>query len=471
MDFHKIDTTEDINIIKPYLDLYDKDFSDMTRPNFYMWRDIYPRYYYIFDDTLIIKEVSAKDENDFRFYMPIGKNPLKAFTLMEKYCLERHLPLIVSNLTLDEAEALSSHYHNTEIHFDRCWSDYVYISENMRTFKGKKFAGQRNHINKFKKLYGDYQYHTITPDNVNIAKNFLIDMAKKKEFSSEAERIEFNLDIELIDNMFDLDAVGGYVTCGERTISVAIGEKRKNTLYVCVEKADKEFAGAYQVMVQEFALHNTDDEVCYINREEDMGNEGLRTSKLQYQPIEIKNKYWVEIRTLFDKIATPVKICAENVVLNEITNDDKAEFMRLYLDDDNNKFWGYDYKEDAPAEAIAGNDADYFINFVENMKSTKEEYSLAVRIDDKFAGEAVFHNFDYFGNVEIGIRLLPEYQGLGIGTRAVKAMKQYAFNNLGAHSVKMKCFLQNERSANMIKNAGFIEESRDDKYNKFVSFS
>lgn len=471
MDFHKIDTAEDINKIKPYLDLFDKDFSDLTQPNFYMWRDIYPRYYHIFDDTLIIKESSATDEKDFRFYMPVGKNPSKALKLMEQYCLERHLPLIVSNLTLDEAHSLSTLYHNTEIRFDRCWSDYIYNAENMRTFKGKKFAGQRNHINKFKKLYGDYQYHTITPDNVNIAKNFLLEMAQTKEFTSESERIEFNLNIDLIDKMFDLDVVGGYVTCGERTISVAIGEKRRNTLHVCIEKANKEFAGAYQVMVQEFALHNTDDEVCFINREDDMGNEGLRTSKLQYQPIEINNKYWIEIQTLFDKINAPVEICAENVVLNEITTADKTDFMRLYLDDDNNKYWGYDYKEDAPAEAIAGNDADYFINFVNDMKSTKEEYSLAVRIDDKFAGEAVFHNFDYFGNIELGIRLLPEFQGLGIATRAVLAMKQYAFNTLGAHCIKMKCFLQNEKSAKMIKKAGFIEESHDDKYNNFVSFS
>lgn len=467
MDFHKIDTAEDINKIKPYLDLFDKDFSDLTQPNFYMWRDIYPRYFYIFDDTLIIKEASATDENDFRFYMPVGKNPSKALKLMEQYCLERHLPLIVSNLTLEEAGALSSRYHNTEIHFNRCWSDYIYSAESMRTFKGKKFAGQRNHINKFISLYGNYQYHQIHRENISAARKFLIDLRDQNQFQSEAALDELNLNIAFLDVFFEFDSVvGGFITCGEKVISVAIGEKRDTTLYVCIEKANREYIGAYQVMVKEFALHNTGSEVCFINREEDMGNEGLRTSKLQYHPIEIKNKYWVEVNTLFDDIEAPVKIYSEekvNIFLDEITSADSEAFMKLYTNDDNNKYWGYNYKEDAPINVSA----QYFIDFVEMMKKKKEEYSLAVRVNGVFAGEGVFHNFDIFGNIELGIRLLPEFQGKGIGSYAVVAMKNYAKNTLKAKSVKMKCFLKNTASERMIKKAGFAEVSRS---NDFIFF-
>ena len=134
--------------------------------------------------------------------------------------------------------------------------------------------------------------------------------------------------------------------------------------------------------------------------------------------------------------------------------------MRLYTDDDNNKYWGYDYKEDAPIDVTS----QYFIDFAELMKKKKEEYSLAVRVNGVFAGEGVFHNFDVFGNVELGIRLLREFQGKGIASCAVVAMNNYAKNILRAKTVKMKCFLQNTASERMIKKAGFAEVSRDDNF-------
>lgn len=464
MMFKRIETTEDILSIKPYLDMYEKDFSDLTCPNFFMWRNYYPREYCFIDDTLIIKECSASDENDFRFYMPVGKNPEIVFAYIESYCAKKAVPLCFSNLTVDEANIISARYVKTKVCYDRCWSDYVYNAEDMRFFKGKKFAGQRNHINKFISLYGNYQYHQITRDNISAVKNFLIDLRDQNQFQSDDALDELNLDISFLDVFFEFSAVvGGFITCGEKVISVAIGEKRGNTLYVCIEKANREYIGAYQVIVKEFALHNTDDEVCFINREDDMGKEGLRISKLQYHPIEIKNKYWVEVNTLFDEINAPVRICSEenaNVFLDEITSADAEAFMRLYTDDDNNKYWGYDYKEDAPIDVTA----QYFIDFAELMKKKKEEYSLAVRVNGVFAGEGVFHNFDVFGNVELGIRLLREFQGKGIASCAVVAMNNYAKNILRAKTVKMKCFLQNTASERMIKKAGFAEVSRDDNF-------
>lgn len=467
MELKQICQTEDILTIKPYLDMYKNDFSDLTCPNFYMWRDIYPREYYIFDETLILREYSVSDENFFRFYLPVGKNIPKATELVENYCLERHAPLIWSNLTLEEAEALATHYHDTKIEYNRNQSDYVYSAEDMRTFKGKKFAGQRNHINKFKNLYGEYKYNSITPENLDEVKAFLVEFGKNREFASDDEFTEYKLNLELLDNIFTLGSIGGFVTCNGNIISVSLGEKRGNTLYVCTEKADRNYHGAYQITVQEFAKSNTDDTVCFINREDDMGSEGLRTSKLQYQPIDIKHKYFLTVSTLFDKIPSPVKISGERVILDDITGDDKKALMRLYTDDENNKYWGYNYKEDAPKDISS----DYFIDFVRKMKETKEEYSVAIRVTSAFAGEGVFHNFDFRGNVELGIRLLPEFQGQGFAVDTVKAMKNFAKNTLNAKTIKMKCMLENHKSAEMIKKSGFTEESRDKKFIYFTSLT
>jgi RimJ/RimL family protein N-acetyltransferase len=96
------------------------------------------------------------------------------------------------------------------------------------------------------------------------------------------------------------------------------------------------------------------------------------------------------------------------------------------------------------------------MSFVKEMKQTKEEYSLAVRYNGEFAGEVVFHNMDVFGSVEIGVRLLTKFRGLGIGTEATRLATEYA-KSIGATQIIMKCFKENDSSCNMIKKAGFTE--------------
>ena len=76
----------------------------------------------------------------------------------------------------------------------------------------------------------------------------------------------------------------------------AIGEKSGDTLFVHVEKANLEYRGAYQVIVNEFAKQNISEDILYINREDDAGDENLRISKLSYHPCDIIKKYTVEIK-------------------------------------------------------------------------------------------------------------------------------------------------------------------------------
>ena len=90
-----------------------------------------------------------------------------------------------------------------------------------------------------------------------------------------------------------LPMLGGFVTAGGNIISFAIGEKLSDTLFVHVEKADRSVQGAYPIIVREFARANP---ALLINREEDMGILGLRTSKLSYHPTALLKKYNVVIK-------------------------------------------------------------------------------------------------------------------------------------------------------------------------------
>lgn len=66
-------------------------------------------------------------------------------------------------------------------------------------------------------------------------------------------------------------------------------------MFVHVEKALTEYNGVYPMLTNCFASHFRTPQVVYINREEDEGDLGLRTSKLSYHPLLLKEKYKVTL--------------------------------------------------------------------------------------------------------------------------------------------------------------------------------
>jgi hypothetical protein len=87
----------------------------------------------------------------------------------------------------------------------------------------------------------------------------------------------------------------GYIDVGGTIVALAIGEVVSDTLYVHVEKARVDYAGAYQAIVSLFAKNALEEGTLYINREDDSGEERLRYSKMSYRPIRLIDKYWVTL--------------------------------------------------------------------------------------------------------------------------------------------------------------------------------
>jgi RimJ/RimL family protein N-acetyltransferase len=97
------------------------------------------------------------------------------------------------------------------------------------------------------------------------------------------------------------------------------------------------------------------------------------------------------------------------------------------------------------------------------LKEKKEEYSLAIKKENVMIGEVVLHNFDYFGGVEIGVRLFREYHGKGYAREAVSALKDYAFSILGAKTVKSRCYKENTPSKKLFTGLGLKTISEDER--------
>lgn len=447
---------ENYDIIKKYMPLSTEKVCNYTPGVLYMWEGKLGYEYLELNDTLILRYTNHNGEKVFLY--PIGKDTVGALkTMVDMAKIDGVTIMAVSDST---AISLVEKYPCIAVSQSRDWADYVYLASDLRDFKGKHYNGQRNHINKFKKNYPEYTYKTVTPSDVEKLKEFLKNLNYQTPVGSLKEE-ELNRCYRMLDGMFDIGCIGGYIEVNSKIVAFCIGEIVGDTFYDHIEKGDKNYEGVYQVLVQETARAFCTD-VKYINREEDCGDIGLRISKMQYRPIEIRAKNTLKIGTAFCKIDTPVSIKTENLLLREFNDSDTEAYYKLAVDVDLNKYWGYDYRDDIKGTPPL----DYFINGVRELIARHEEYPLCISFNDKLIGEVTMHNFDLFNGVEVGIRLLKEYQGFGYGKEAVKGVCAY-LKDIGVNCVKAKCFLENTPSKKTFESLGFKYVAKDEKYYYF----
>ena len=110
-------------------------------------------------------------------------------------------------------------------------------------------------------------------------------------------------------------------------------------------------------------------------------------------------------------------IVTEEISLTPLAEHDIPDIARLNRDKEVNKFWGYDYLRD-----IGEVSDSYFLENAERERKAGTALTLAIREGERYIGEAVFYAFDLMGSCEIGLRLLPEYMGRGLGAAALRAM-------------------------------------------------
>ena len=454
---------KDVQIIEDFMEKSNIEFCDITIGAKYMWRDEFKADYAIFDNTLILKE-TTKDYKD-AFYYPIGENIEGAMEKVQEYCLQNNIPLLFCCIDNEHAVKLVERYKFAKVYNDRDWSDYIYEAEKFKTYSGKKYSGQRNHVNKFKKTYPDYEFSIIKEEDLGDIDAFLKEYERTIEYSLWTQKEEQEKVREYIQNSFKLKQLGGLIRVGGKVVAISLGERIKNTLVIHVEKGLKDYAGVYPTMAKEFANAFAVGGVKFINREEDCGDMGLRISKLQYHPIEVKQKNFVLVDTVFTRLKDFIFLSTERLTISTTNEKDKEEYANLYLDDELNKYWGYDYRSDLNGVSP---DKEYFYRFMQGLKEKKEEYSLAVKKNDKMFGEVVLHNFDYYGNLEIGFRIERDMQQKGYAFEAVSCVITFLLEEVKPKSIKAKCFKQNISSYNLLVKLGFEKQREDDTYYYFI---
>ena len=292
LNFKKLEL-HDIDIIKPYFLKSNSRICDNTIGGVFMWRDYFCVEFTEFNDTLIFK-VSVKYHGGITaFSFPLGRDLPGSFCEIEKYCSNEGIPIAFCTVTKDDITVLKSYFDGIEAHKEENWSDYIYKASDLISLSGRKFGGQRNHINYFKKENPNYLFEEITNGNIGEVKEFFNHFAVNRDNDIFAE--EQSKTSEVLENYTAYGLIGGLLRVNGRVAAFSVGEICGEVLYVHIEKADVSIRGVYQVTVNEFAKRFVNEKVELINREEDVGDEGLRKSKLSYHPCEIVEKYICKI--------------------------------------------------------------------------------------------------------------------------------------------------------------------------------
>lgn len=291
LSFERINA-DNILEIKDFLKYKISRTSDYTIGAIYMWREFYETSYAIYDNMILYK---VRFLNRVSFTYPVGSGSLtKAMDALKEYCFTREIPLWFCTVPQEILSLLQDQYHGIVPGIpNRDWADYLYLADDLAQMAGRRYSGQRNHINKFMKLYPDYRYHKITPDNVDRVIGFLKDYQINYGKESSLAQEELSRSLELMPFLDKFSLPGAFLEVDGKVIAMAVGEIVNDTLYCHIEKADRNYPGSYQMIVKEFARNTMTEDVKYINREEDVGDEGLRTSKLSYHPDQLLDKYCI----------------------------------------------------------------------------------------------------------------------------------------------------------------------------------
>ncbi|WP_373729146.1 DUF2156 domain-containing protein [Bacteroides heparinolyticus] len=263
---------------------------DLSFSNLCSWRFLYNTQFAILDGYLLLKFWA---EEELVYMMPIGNGDLKK--VLEALIEDAHqegkpfcLLGICSGMCSELETFMPGKFQFTA---DRDYADYLYLRTDLATLSGKKLQAKRNHVNKFKRTY-NYEYTPITPDRIQECLELEAIWCKANNCDQyEGTGNERRALVYALRHFDELGLMGGILHVDGKIVAFTFGMPiNQDTFGVHVEKADTSIDGTYAMINHEFAKH-IPEQYIYINREEDLGIEGLRKAKLSYQPAIILDKY------------------------------------------------------------------------------------------------------------------------------------------------------------------------------------
>jgi len=282
---------EDKDIIDKYLQVDGKIMADRCFATLCIWQEIYLTKYCIVDDMLIIK---YENEGYGIYSAPMGWGDFGSVVKkVIDYAKKNDDKFKIIDIIPEKLDLFKEHCSVMDITYARWSCDYIYEAESMISLEGKKLHAKRNLVNRFKTDYnGRWEYRDI---DFSSDRKLIFEFLEKFKERSGVDEESYGEELLAITRAFDYSSVleiyGGMIFADGELCAFTIGAPQNDSaMDILFEKAFFDIKGAYQIIFNEFCKHRCKG-YKYINREEDLGIEGLRKSKLSYNPVFLTDKY------------------------------------------------------------------------------------------------------------------------------------------------------------------------------------
>lgn len=203
-----------------------------------MWRNtLHPTWTETAGCLVVRNNIDGQVVFDYPVPGPEGDED-QALTEIESYCLEQGIPPVISVVPECKAARLLSRYPYVRVSDVRTWRDYVYYREDLQFFSGRRYSGQRNHINKFRSKWPEASFRPLTAEDRDIIDAFWRDYEAEFPKGNNAKaRDELELAKKML-RMVDKNwFVAGGMFDGEKLIALSLAERCGDTLIIHIEKA------------------------------------------------------------------------------------------------------------------------------------------------------------------------------------------------------------------------------------------
>ena len=278
-------TINDIGWIEDCIKDSDCLSCDYSPFNIYGWKNLYKTEIDRMEDCLICR---LNIDEKWHYLFPCGSGDIiSALDTLEKYHNDNFDYPLIFMCNKKQIEYLGDAY---SIELKPGYYDYVYNTIDLIELKGAKYHGKRNHIAQFNKKY-DWKFVPINNDNLADAEKLVLEWYEAT--GSEDVMLELNLLRDSVKYSDKFNIVSGLLYANYEPAALSVASFPGNdTLDIHIEKGNTKFSGVYaKIMNESVKYAYSVREFSYVNREEDLGLDNLKKSKLSLHPAFLEEKF------------------------------------------------------------------------------------------------------------------------------------------------------------------------------------
>ena len=286
---------EDREFIQDILWRYRPDTSEWTFTNLFIWRSHYGFQWSVYRDWLLV--ISVIEGNHHFALQPIGPSPRLEIVRMLLQWLREEKGEENPHIERSDRRLVSELEGATDLSIEptRDQFDYVYRTEDLIKLAGRKYHSKRNQVNQFLRSHS-FSYAPLTDQHVKECLNLTETWCEWRRCEEDMNLLdEWEAVRAALNNFSALSLKGEVILIENKVEAFALGELLNDqTALIHIEKANPEIKGVYAIINQQFC-EKAWQEIPFVNREQDLGEPGLRKAKLSYYPHHLEEKFTVRL--------------------------------------------------------------------------------------------------------------------------------------------------------------------------------